>query len=148
MADDNDIIFNCPKCGKSLSIDRRGAGLLITCPDCQQQVQVPVPEDDDDLADLGQVDTPPVEGEDPQETILNLRDALELSQDKVHRLVNNLEEIRGRRQFLEKMRADNMARFDQIASELSVIQGAIDRLAVVLHDVVSGGPPIRRSGQP
>jgi predicted RNA-binding Zn-ribbon protein involved in translation (DUF1610 family) len=36
-----DIIFECPKCGKSLAIDPRGGGLMVTCPDCQTEVQVP-----------------------------------------------------------------------------------------------------------
>ena len=53
-----------------------------------------------------------------------------------------------RDQVLEKMRSDNMARFDQIASELSLIQAAVDRIATVLQDVVSGGLNIRRGDQP
>lgn len=36
-----DILFECPFCTKSLQIDARGAGLMIECPDCHQQVQVP-----------------------------------------------------------------------------------------------------------
>ena len=37
----DDIIFECPKCGKSLAIDPRGSGLVVACPDCQTEVQVP-----------------------------------------------------------------------------------------------------------
>jgi len=37
-----DIVFNCPQCGKSLAIDPQGAGLVVTCPDCQTELQVPV----------------------------------------------------------------------------------------------------------
>lgn len=40
----HDIIFECPHCSKSLEIDARGAGFMIVCPDCQREVQVPVPE--------------------------------------------------------------------------------------------------------
>ena len=36
-----DIIFECPQCGKSLAIDPRGIGLVIACPDCRTEVQVP-----------------------------------------------------------------------------------------------------------
>lgn len=36
-----DIIFECPHCGKSLAIEPRGAGMVIVCPDCQARVQVP-----------------------------------------------------------------------------------------------------------
>jgi hypothetical protein len=35
------MVFECPHCGKSLAIDERGAGMMITCPDCQERVQVP-----------------------------------------------------------------------------------------------------------
>lgn len=41
---ETDIVFECPNCGKSLSIDPRGAGLIIECPQCHQKVTVPVPE--------------------------------------------------------------------------------------------------------
>jgi predicted RNA-binding Zn-ribbon protein involved in translation (DUF1610 family) len=36
-----DIVFDCPNCGKNLAIDARGAGMDITCPDCQNTIQVP-----------------------------------------------------------------------------------------------------------
>ena len=48
---DNDIVFDCPHCGKGLCIDYRGAGLQIECSDCHKQVLVPIP-DGMELADL------------------------------------------------------------------------------------------------
>ena len=39
-----DITFDCPHCGKNLSIDPRGAGLVITCTACGEAVTVPIPE--------------------------------------------------------------------------------------------------------
>lgn len=44
-----DIVFNCPKCTKSLAIDPRAAGYTVTCPDCGTEVQVP--ESDTGLAE-------------------------------------------------------------------------------------------------
>ncbi len=41
---ETDILFECPHCGKSLSIDQRGAGLVIRCTQCGNQVTVPIPE--------------------------------------------------------------------------------------------------------
>ena len=41
---DTDIVFECPYCKKSLSIDRRGAGLVISCTACNQLITVPIPE--------------------------------------------------------------------------------------------------------
>lgn len=48
---DNDIVFDCPHCGKSLCIDYRGAGLQIECTGCHEQVLVPIP-DGMELSDL------------------------------------------------------------------------------------------------
>ena len=39
-----DIVFECPHCAKSLSIDQRGAGLVIRCTQCGEPVTVPIPE--------------------------------------------------------------------------------------------------------
>ncbi len=48
---DNDIVFDCPRCGKSLVIDYRGAGLEINCSQCGEPVLVPIP-DGMELTDL------------------------------------------------------------------------------------------------
>ena len=36
-----DIEFNCPECGKHLSVDGKGAGLEVPCPECSRMIQVP-----------------------------------------------------------------------------------------------------------
>jgi DNA-directed RNA polymerase subunit RPC12/RpoP len=42
---ETDIIFECPHCAKSMAIDQRGGGLMISCPDCGSRIQVPHPEE-------------------------------------------------------------------------------------------------------
>lgn len=37
----SDIKFNCPRCEQHLSVDDEAAGMLVECPTCQQQIQVP-----------------------------------------------------------------------------------------------------------
>ena len=37
----SDIVFNCPKCGKSLATDEEAAGLTVQCPDCSQAIVIP-----------------------------------------------------------------------------------------------------------
>ena len=41
---DTDIVFDCPHCGHNLCIDYRGAGLQITCSECDEPVLVPSPD--------------------------------------------------------------------------------------------------------
>jgi len=55
---DTDIVFDCPRCGKRLVIDYRGAGLEVACTGCGERVLVPIPDgmmlDDLDL-DPGEI---------------------------------------------------------------------------------------------
>ncbi len=48
---DNDIVFDCPHCGKNLVVEARGAGLMIPCPDCHNRIQVPDAEAGDEEAE-------------------------------------------------------------------------------------------------
>lgn len=52
---ETDIVFECPHCGKSLSIDPRGAGIVIACTQCSRPVTVPIP----DGMDVSAVDSAP-----------------------------------------------------------------------------------------
>ena len=125
-----DIVFDCPLCGKSLSIDARGAGLMVACPECQREVQVP------GLPPSERAEQPATD-EAPQEAatqIASLSQSLEASQVKVERLVASLEEVRDRRRYLEQLRTDNMARFELIGKELVMIQNSLDRIVSVLQD--------------
>jgi len=61
--EESDIIFDCPQCAKSLAIDERGSGLMITCPDCGTRIQVPYPE--------------PGTGPSELETVTNLRQSMD-----------------------------------------------------------------------
>ena len=74
---DNDIVFDCPHCGKGLCIDYRGAGLQIECSGCHEQVLVPIP-DGMELADLD-LDV----GEALKARLLQLQEALGVMQDVV-----------------------------------------------------------------
>jgi len=129
-----DIIFDCPHCGKSLAIDARGAGLEITCPDCNAQVMVPglpLEEQEQEEEEPGIFDLLPKE---PQARIEALEEALEGSHAKIGRLVESLEEVRDRRRYLEKLRSDNLARFKLISQELEIVQNAMDRIVALLQD--------------
>ncbi len=129
-----DIVFDCPHCGKSLEIDARGAGMMITCPDCNNEVQVPVLE-----GGVVEEESPPpaLTPEEAQAEIERLGGAVAAAQKKIERLVESLEEVRNRRTYLEKLRSENIARFDRVGGELTVIQSALDRIVSLLADAKS-----------
>jgi uncharacterized Zn finger protein (UPF0148 family) len=130
----NDIVFDCPHCGKSLAIDTRGAGLMINCPECQQDVQVPGVPLSERQADAGKPAAQTSDSSDRSE-------ALDASHAKIERLVASLEEVRERRRYLEKIRSDNMARFELISKDLVTIQNAMDRIVAILQDAATEKPP-------
>jgi predicted RNA-binding Zn-ribbon protein involved in translation (DUF1610 family) len=125
-----EIVFDCPHCGKSLAIDARGAGLMIKCPECQQDVQVPGVPLAERPVDAGQPVAQPVNP-------AALSEALSASHAKIERLVASLEEVRERRRYLEKVRSDNMARFELISKDLVTIQNAMDRIVAILQDAAA-----------
>jgi hypothetical protein len=36
-----DIHFNCPRCGQSLAVEQRGAGMAVNRPSCNEQIEIP-----------------------------------------------------------------------------------------------------------
>jgi len=123
---EGDIIFDCPECSKSIAIDPRGAGLMITCPDCQERVQVPFPEEDEQALDeaLG------------SETQLDeYENALSVSQEKVREQMHTLDAISQRRDFLEKLRVDHMDALRVVKQEMAIVQDAVDRIAAALQNI-------------
>ncbi len=124
--EDVDINFDCPLCGKNISIDARGAGLMITCPDCQQKVQVPIPLAEDDAA--------VVPADDADVRVQALQNALAEADSRRERLVAELEAAQRRVVLLEKSATEQRERFEQISAELVMIQNALDRMVTLLQD--------------
>ena len=122
-----DINFDCPLCKKNISIDARGAGLLITCPDCQQEIQVPIP-----AAEETEVVVVEEDALDPR--VEALQRSLADANSRRERLVIELESAQQRLTRLEKSVAEQHGRFEQISAELVVIQNALDRLVTLLQD--------------
>ena len=108
-----------------MAIDRRGTGLTIRCPDCLQYVQVPGVSLAEREAEAGQSET---QTANPAA----FSEALGTSRKKIDQLLADLEEIRERRRYLEKVRSDNLARFDLIGKDLAIIQNAMDRIVTLL----------------
>ena len=120
---DEDIVFECPHCSKSLAIDKRGMGLTIDCPDCSKQIRVPTISDHQ------------VEGADavamPTEALAS---ALDQSRTQVRELTARLNELGTRRDSLEKLYQSQETRMEQLRREFGTIQSSLDRVAQVMTE--------------
>ena len=114
IINDNDIVFDCPRCGHGLVINYRGAGLIINCTECNEPVQVPIP-DGMELADLDQ------EPEELQSQIRNLRRALFKAEEHGRELENVVASLKERRTLLEKERIAQLRRMAEIRSACETI---------------------------
>ncbi len=118
---ENDIIFECPFCTKSMAIDKRGMGLTINCPDCNGLVRVPmVSEETQKSPDSVNM---PVDG---------LADALHESRDEVRGLRDRIEELNELREKLEKQTAVQEEKLGELRREFSNIQSALDRVSMLM----------------
>lgn len=98
-----DILFECPFCRKSLQIDARGSGFMVECPDCHQSVQVPA------LSSSALVDN---------------AERIELEQ--------MLRQLNQRIEDLEKKRQADEHCLKRIGDEIVLIQAAIDRITEIV----------------
>lgn len=112
VLDDGDIVFDCPSCGKSLGIDVRGAGYLVTCPHCSVEILVPEVEYDDDP--------------DPAPAGDAGRERIEVT-DTTRMLNENLQALR------QTVAADQQA-FEKLGSELNELQKVLDRMTAILSE--------------
>jgi transcription elongation factor Elf1 len=131
----SDIVFDCPYCSKSLAIDCRGAGLTIACPDCDNKVQVPIPEGME-ISDIDSSD------QEKEVRIIHMREIIATSQARIMDLESEIKDLTLRREALEKLRTENALRFDVIGREMEAVQRSLLRISEVLtsaSDAVSKG---------
>ncbi len=121
----SDIVFDCPYCEKSLAIDCRGAGLTITCPDCSNIIQVPIP-DGMEIFDIDSSD------QDKEVRIIHMREVIADAQGRILQLESEVKDLQARRDSLEKLRAENAVRFEVISKELENTGRALARISDVL----------------
>ena len=125
---DTDIIFDCPHCSKSLAIDYRGAGLTIPCTDCGKHVQVPIP-DGMEITDIDSTE------EEQELRILNLRRSLASAESRIQELEEIIDQLRTRRDVLEKSRSDDMYRFGVILEKADSMQKILEEALASLHEI-------------
>jgi len=127
---DDDIIFECPFCSKSMAIDKRGMGLTIHCPQCDGLVRVPtVSETTGTHPDSVLM---PVEG---------LADALEESRKELDELREKLATVETFRTRLEEQAQEYEEKLTLLRREFGNIQSALDQVTMMIVDAgeASGG---------
>lgn len=124
---DDDIIFECPFCGKSMAIDKRGMGLTINCPECDGLVRVPtVSEPTGKSPDSVNM---PVEG---------LADALDESRDEIDGMKRKISDLEELRRTLEKQTAEQDDKLAKLRREFGHIQAALDQVSLLMVDDENG----------
>jgi len=122
---DTDIVFECPHCGKSLAIDPRGAGLTIACPDCGNQIQVPIPEG----MEIADIDS---SSEEQEIRIIHMREIIAEHQTRIAALEQHVQDLEARRDVLERLRTEDIVRFDVLGKEMEIVQRSLRRIEEVL----------------
>ena len=130
-----DIVFDCPYCEKNLAIDYRGAGLIITCPDCKSKVQVPIPEG----MEVNDFDATE---EDREIHIIQLRQLIAESQKRAADLDAEVQSLKMRRDSLEQARSENTVRFEIVSREIETIQRSLKRIVDAVESATGRKRPV------
>jgi len=94
----NDILFECPSCGKSLVVDESAEGLIVDCPQCQSNVIVPPKQSKSVLAPPPQTTRARVLKDDLKPAAAKLDSGGELSlQQRLGVLTSQLKELQAQR---------------------------------------------------
>jgi transcription elongation factor Elf1 len=125
---DTDIVFDCPKCGKSLAIDYRGAGLTIACSDCGEQVQVPIPE----WMEITDLDS---SAEEQEVRILNLRRSLAAAEYRIEHLEERIGELSAAKERLDKLRQEDQLRFASLTGHVELMQQTLQETWKILQEI-------------
>lgn len=137
---ENDILFDCPYCGKSMAIEEAGAGLMVPCAACGKEVQVPIPDASTPVAPVATPRASLAVGESPAETVRQLDAALAMANEQIDRLISEKEALQERRAYLEQIRGGQITRLEQLAGELAVLQESLDRAVSLLADIRAEKP--------
>lgn len=109
---ETDITFECPHCGKYLSIDPRGAGLVIQCTMCGQPVTVPIPEG-------MEIDDLDAEPEELSIQLFSSRQNLAKAQARIAVMEQELDELRESNELLRSKAEDDATMFSHVRVQLS-----------------------------
>ncbi len=121
---DRDIVFECPACGKSLVIDKQGAGLVINCTDCGAELQVPAAEDE-------------ASGPEPasDEPLPDISTVLSDCREQMQALEAELRDLRQRRDTLEKRHALTVQGIQSLKRQMAILRASFEEIEDILRSV-------------
>lgn len=122
---EDDIIFECPFCSKSMAIDKRGMGLTINCPQCNGMVRVPTVSENAEEGNQPHAVNMPVEG---------LADALDESRDEINALQKKIDELENLRAKFEQQSSEQEQKLTSLRREFGNIQSALDQVSMLMAD--------------
>jgi len=128
-----DILFECRECGKSLAIDCRGAGLNIHCPQCDTELEVPIPEGFD-LAEIDKEITAATLEEDVKAGTAPVA-AAEISAagaDQSAALQKEIETLRARNQYLAQQHNDMLKTVKAVQLQVREFHNSLEELSKAL----------------
>lgn len=135
VLDGNDILFECGQCGKSLAIDCRGAGLNIRCPQCDSELEAPIPEGFD-LAELDKEISEAVAA--GKELKISMPDsdttaaAVSAAAEQIETLKAELEAVRAQRPDIPRQKADLLKAIKTVHKQIDELRKALDELGGML----------------
>jgi len=133
-----DILFECRECGKNLAIDCRGAGLNIHCPQCNSELEVPIPEG----FDLSQIDQK-IEANGLSENAQTVvpepvaADAAASADavDQIKTLQAELQALRAQKQYFARQHGDMLKTVKMVSRQIGDLRNTLDELARMLDDL-------------
>lgn len=132
-----DIVFECRECGKSLSIDCRGAGLNIRCPKCDSELEVPIPEGfdlaqiDQELSDaaLEEIKKIKPSRSEPDEDAATVAASSMDATGDINTLRQELEGLRAERDILQKQHDDMLNAAQAVVRAMDEFRRTLDDIA-------------------
>jgi hypothetical protein len=124
-----DITFECPHCAKSLSIDPRGAGLVILCVQCGERVTVPIPEG----LEIEDFDASP---EEISIQLLHARQNLAKAQARITELELELNEMQAYRENVQRFNEERAAVRERVRAQLAIVCKMQDETRNMINEVV------------
>jgi len=125
-----DIVFDCPHCGHNLAIDYRGAGLQITCVECEMPVLVPIPEG------MNVTDLDLSSGELLSQ-LFQTRGVLNKREQQIAELSQALDSVKARRSELERSRMTTLHRYAELVNMCQNITRAQTDITATLNRMLT-----------